>query len=177
MDSSYSCHRFASEMIEIYIISNISPLIIFKDRPRPLTNFCDRPSLSSCPGQSSFSGVLISPIAPKALWHICVDHILLWIVAVWKLPSQTKVANMPSLGFSDHRYSRHMLTNSPQNWNHHFWAHAILDGESRVSLYQSDDRAHVPSASWTQQSTILLTKRWQTQAGLRKLQRKRWTSQ
>ena len=40
----------------------------------PLTNFCGRPSLLSSPGQPSFSGELISPIAPKAVWRICVDH-------------------------------------------------------------------------------------------------------
>ena len=31
---------------------------------------------------------------PKAVWRFCVDHIQLWAVAVYKLPSQTKVAIM-----------------------------------------------------------------------------------
>ena len=58
--------------MEIYANVNISPLTIFK----------------------TFSGVPISPITSKALWHTCGDHIQLWAVDVCKLPSQTKVAIM-----------------------------------------------------------------------------------
>ena len=49
------------------------------------------PSLLFCPGQPSFLGVRISPIATKVVWRICVDHIQLWAVAVCKLPSQSKL--------------------------------------------------------------------------------------
>ena len=48
------------------------------------------------PSEPSFWGVLINPIARKAMWCICVGHIQLWAVAVCKLPSQTKVATMPT---------------------------------------------------------------------------------
>ena len=50
----------------------------------------------SSPGQPSPSAVLISPMAQKSVWHICVDHIQLWAVAVCQVPFQTKVAIMPT---------------------------------------------------------------------------------
>ena len=50
----------------------------------------------SSSGQASFAGMLMSPIASKTVWHICVYHIQLWYIAVCKLPSQTKVAIMPT---------------------------------------------------------------------------------
>ena len=34
----------------------------------------------------------ISQVVPKAVWRICVDHIQLWAIGVWKLPSKSKVA-------------------------------------------------------------------------------------
>ena len=43
-----------------------------------------------------FSGVLISPIDPKAVYRICVDHIQLWIVAVCKLHFQNKMVIIPA---------------------------------------------------------------------------------
>ena len=67
------------DVIMFYVNVNIRPMTIFK---RPLV--------------TSFSGVLIFPIVPRAVWCICVDHIQLRAVAVCKLPSQTKVAIMPN---------------------------------------------------------------------------------
>ena len=46
--------------------------------------------------QLFFLGVPISPIAPKTVCRICVDHTQLWAIAVCKLPSQTKVAITPT---------------------------------------------------------------------------------
>ena len=60
----------------------------------PLTKFYVQPSLLSSPGRPSFSGVLISPLALKAMWCIYVDHIQLWVVAVCNSLSQIKVAIM-----------------------------------------------------------------------------------
>ena len=37
-----------------------------------LTNFYVQPLLLPCPGQPSFSGVLISPNAPEAAWRVCL---------------------------------------------------------------------------------------------------------
>ena len=34
--------------------------------------------------------------APKAVWRILVDHIQLWAVAVYKLPSKANVAMTPT---------------------------------------------------------------------------------
>ena len=50
-------------------------------------------SVSSFHGSA---GVLIFTLAPKAVCSICVDRIQLRIVDVWKLPSQTKVAIIPT---------------------------------------------------------------------------------
>ena len=50
----------------------------------------------SIPGQPSFSRELFSPIAQKGVLCICVAHIQLWAVAVCKLPSEPKVAIMPT---------------------------------------------------------------------------------
>ena len=58
--------------------------------------FYGRPSLSPSSGQPYFSGMLISPIAPKAVWCIYVDHIQLWAVAVYKLLFETMVVIMPT---------------------------------------------------------------------------------
>ena len=51
----------------------------------------------SIPGQPPFSRVLITPIAPYAVWHICVDHIQLWAIVVCKLLSETIVVIMPTI--------------------------------------------------------------------------------
>ena len=40
--------------------------------------------------------MLISPIAPKAVWRFCVDHIQLWAIAVCKLLSENIVLIMPT---------------------------------------------------------------------------------
>ena len=48
----------------------------------------------SIPGQHSFSWVLISPIAPKTVWHIFANHIQVLAIAICKLSSQTIVAIM-----------------------------------------------------------------------------------
>ena len=61
----------------------------------PLTNIYGQSSFLSGPGRSSFSGVLISPVVPKAMWCICVHYIPLWPIAVCEIPSQSKVAIMP----------------------------------------------------------------------------------
>ena len=71
-----------------------SPANIFKASREPLTNFHGRPLPLSCPGQPSFSDVLISPIASKSVWRICVDVIQLWAIVVCKVQYQTKVAIM-----------------------------------------------------------------------------------
>ena len=47
-------------------------------------------------GQPPFSGVLISPIATKAAWRICVDHIRLWTVVAGKLLSEAIVVIIPT---------------------------------------------------------------------------------
>ena len=39
-------------------------------------------------------GMLISTVAWRAICHICVEHIQLWAVAVFKLPSETKVVSI-----------------------------------------------------------------------------------
>ena len=72
------------------------PWQCLKDLLQPPDKLYGRPSLMSSPGQPSPSGVLISPMAQKAVWHICVDHIQLWAVAVCKVPFQIKVAIMPT---------------------------------------------------------------------------------
>ena len=79
-------------------MSNKAPdnIMSIKTSRDPLANFYGRPSLLCRLGRPSFSGVLVSLIAPKAVWYICVYHIQLWAVAVGKLPSQTKVAIMPT---------------------------------------------------------------------------------
>ena len=41
-----------------------------------------------------------------------------------------------------HRCRSRTLADRPQNWNHQHLSHAILDDESRVSLYHSGRRAH-----------------------------------
>ena len=46
-------------------------------------------ALLCSPGQPSFSRGLISPIAPKAVWRICIDCIQLWAVVVSKLLCET----------------------------------------------------------------------------------------
>ena len=38
----------------------------------------------------------MSPVAPKAICRMCVDHAQLWAIALCKLPSQTKVVIMPT---------------------------------------------------------------------------------
>ena len=73
-----------------------APENIFKDPRNHLTKNYGLLLLLSSPVLLSFSGVLISQIAPKAVWRICVDHIQLWAIAVCKLPLQTKVAIMPT---------------------------------------------------------------------------------
>ena len=65
-----------------------------KDLSRPTDKLYGRPSLLSSSGQLSFSRVLISPIALKAVWWICIEHIQLWAVSVCKLPFETNVAIM-----------------------------------------------------------------------------------
>ena len=63
----------------------------FKKTTRDLlNNFYGRPSFLT------FSEVLISPVAPKVVWCICVHDIQLWAVAVCKLQFQTNVAIMPT---------------------------------------------------------------------------------
>ena len=53
-----------------------TPENIYKTSRDPLTNFYGQSLLLFWPGRPSFSGVLISPIAIKAVRCICVDHIL-----------------------------------------------------------------------------------------------------
>ena len=69
---------------------------IYETSRDPLINFYGRPLFLSGSGQHSFWRVLISPIAPKGWRRFCVEHIQLWAVAVCELPSQTKVAIMPT---------------------------------------------------------------------------------
>ena len=71
-----------------------APENILKNIRDPLTKLFGRPSLLSSLGPFSFSGELISPIALK--WRICVAYIQLWVVAVCKLPSPTKLAVIPT---------------------------------------------------------------------------------
>ena len=52
-----------------------SPENIWKTSHSTLTKSYSQPSLLSSPGHPSFSGVLISPVAPKAIGRICVHHI------------------------------------------------------------------------------------------------------
>ena len=95
IESPFLCHRFALQLVEIcqYICQYQYKALGIHKRPlvTHLTICYGRPSPLYCPSQPSSSGVLISPIAPNAVWHICVDHIQLWAVTVCKWPSQTKV--------------------------------------------------------------------------------------
>ena len=97
MQSPYWCHRFASQLVEIHVNVYKRPLIIFK---RPLVTlwqtFIVEHDFFSSARQPFFSGVLISPIVPKAMLHIGAAHVQLRAIAVYKLPSQTKVTIMPA---------------------------------------------------------------------------------
>ena len=72
-----------------------SPGDIQKTSLDPLTNVYGQSSFLSSPDRSSFSEVLISPVAPKATWRICFDHIPLSATAACKFSSQSKVTIMP----------------------------------------------------------------------------------
>ena len=74
---------------------NIRPCQYLKDFSSSPDKIYGRPSLLFCSGQPSFSGVPISPTAPKAVWRFCIDYIQLWAVVVCKLPSYTKVQSCP----------------------------------------------------------------------------------
>ena len=63
---------------------------IKKTSRESVTRFIGRQSLLFTPGQLSFSGVLIFPMAPKAMGRISNDHIQLWANTVCKLPSQSR---------------------------------------------------------------------------------------
>ena len=86
----------ASQIVEIYVKFNESnPEIIeylLRSSDRVLWS-----TITFVQSQSTFfSGVLISPTAPKAVYRICVDHIQLWAVAVCELRSQNKFEIMPT---------------------------------------------------------------------------------
>ena len=56
----------------------------------PSTKFYGRPLLLFNPGQP-FGGVLIHPVVPNAMCHICVDRIQQWAAAVSKLLSKIRM--------------------------------------------------------------------------------------
>ena len=69
---------------------------IYKTSRDPWQNFMVDHHFFPVPVSHSFPGVLISPIGPKAMWFIGVDHIQLLAVAERKFPSQTKVEIIPT---------------------------------------------------------------------------------
>ena len=80
--------------MEIYPNDNIMLLTVCKRPPATLWQILwSTKSLLSNPG-GLFSGVLISAISPKAVWCIYIDYTQSWVIAVCKLPSQTKGAIM-----------------------------------------------------------------------------------
>ena len=93
VQSPYQYDSFASQLVEVYVNFNRSHLTISK---RHLVTPWHRRSMIifSSPSQPFFYQVLIFPIAPKAVYRICFDHIQLWAVVVCQLPSQTKLVIM-----------------------------------------------------------------------------------
>ena len=85
------------------------------------TKFCGQPSLLSSPGQPSFPGVLISPISPKEVWRICVDHIKLWAVVVCEVLFNNIVLIMlttvqPEIIENDIKFSGFGLSQREMSW-------------------------------------------------------------
>ena len=73
-----------------------TPGNIQKTSRDPLTNIYGWPSLLSCPGQPSSSGMLISPIAPKgSVTHLCWSRLVVSRHCM-QVTSETKVAIMPT---------------------------------------------------------------------------------
>ena len=95
VESSYSFHRFPSNLAEIYVKVNISPWHYLGDW-RPF----DKVLWLAITFVQSWSAFFLGNAdfinCPKAVRLICVDHIHLWAVIVCKLLSGNMVPIMPT---------------------------------------------------------------------------------
>ena len=86
-----------------------------------------------------FSGVQVSPMAPKAMWSTCLDHIQLWVITVCKLPSGNHA--------NQYRASNY--------WKYCLIIRSWAFSEGEVGNYSSVTRCYlkIPAPySWEQQS-------------------------
>ena len=126
-------------LLYITVYTSIS-MIQIVNVEKSIKGYYDWPSLLFYPG--SFPRVLISPMATKTVWRICIDHIQLWVIVYANYQSQTKVAIIPTnvqpmIIENDVRFSGLGLSQR-ENWNHQHRSYMVFDSESIVSLYNCD---------------------------------------